>query len=104
MPEQEASAVVCTHACQNACGRMYDGIWISAIDGSTLFYCVPCWGAFLVQLQTAMLNPDDVQVQEVIAGTDLSGVVVATTHDPGFITGIPVSVMQDDEFVFDGSD
>jgi hypothetical protein len=97
-------AAACIHACQEGCGRPYDAIFIQVVDGSTLFYCIPCLHSFLVSLTRAMVEGDDPQVREVVAGADLSDVAVVTadagSHESTFTYTDGIT----EDFFVDGDD
>lgn len=96
MTEQQ-DAAACIHACQDGCGRTYDVIIVQAIDGSTLFYCIPCLQQFVYQMTRAMLEPNDPQVQEVVEGADLSGVMLVDPDATGYtVRGFSDPVAEDD--------
>lgn len=59
-------AVACTHACQTGCGRSYDMLTVAVADGSPGFWCIPCFIAFAHQVATAVMEPDNPAVQEVV--------------------------------------
>lgn len=97
-------AKACFHACQAGCGRTYDLIIVMVIDGSTLFYCIPCSVAFLHQTVTAMVEPDDPAIQEVMAGTDISEVAYVSEDASDYMKLSPTEREDPDGFDFDGVD
>lgn len=92
------NAAACTHACQNACGRQYDIISIQVVDGSSNFHCLPCFIAFSVQVATAMLEPDNADVQAVVELNPAGDVVYVDAS----ADGIPIrgfsDPIEEDEF------
>lgn len=95
-------ASACLHACQDGCGRTYDAIIVLVVDGSTLFYCIPCLQAFLVNMTKAMIEPDDPQVQEVMAGASFDNVAYVDPDAPGYTVRGHSDPTPEDEFDFDG--
>ena len=97
-------AAACIHACQMACGRQYDVVIVQAVDGSCMFYCIPCFQQFAYQMMRAMVEPADAQIQEVVAGADLSDVVAVSADAPGYSISAPSYGPGPDDFDMDEPD
>lgn len=104
MTAQVMEAAACLHACQDGCGRTYDVVIIQVVDGSTSFYCIPCFMGFAHQVMQAMVEPHNPQVEEVIAGSDFSDISVVTVGGVAFDVNPALPPAPDDEFSFTGED
>lgn len=104
MTAEVMEAAACLHACQDGCGRTYDVIITQVVDGSTAFYCIPCFMAFAHQVMQAMVEPDNAQVQEVIGGSDFSDISYVEVGGTTFNVNPTLPPPADDEFTFTGED
>lgn len=103
MAEEEHTGEACIHACAWGCGRKYDIICTQVIDASTLMLCIPCFLSFARNVAQAMVDEYDPAVREVMAGADMTGVMLVTESDtPGTVPGFSDPDPADDEFAFDG--
>jgi hypothetical protein len=94
----------CLHACQTECGRTYDVIIIQPVDGSTLFYCMPCMLNFAHQLMQSMVEPDNPEIQAVVAANPISDVAYVTADSPQYKVRGFSDPVDDDFFDSDGGD
>lgn len=97
-------AAACLHACQAECGRTYDVIVTQPVDGSTLFYCIPCFMAFAHQMMQAMIEADNPAVQEVAAANAVTDVAYVAADAPQYGARGFSDPIADDGFDFDGDD
>lgn len=104
MTEQVAEAAACLHACQYGCGRPYDVIMVQVIDGSSSFLCIPCLMAWSHQIMTAMVEPENPQVSEVVGRSDFSGISVVTVGGVAYDANPTLPPAPDDEFTFTGEE
>lgn len=102
MTAQVAEAAACLHACQDGCGRTYDIVIIQVVDGSTSFYCIPCFMGFAHQVMTAMVEPDNAQVSEVVGKSDFSDITFVEVGGVTYNVNPTLPPAPDDEFSFDG--
>lgn len=103
MAEESQSGEACIHACSWACGRKYDVVLVQIIDGSTLMLCIPCLMSFSRNVMQAMVDADSVDVRDVTASADFTGVMLVTESDtPSSMRGFSDPEPADDEFSFDG--
>lgn len=96
--------IPCIHACSTGCGRTYDGMWISAVDMSTVAYCIPCFMAFAHQVMTAIVEADNPAVQQVVSENPLGDVMYVTEEDSYAVARGFSDPTAEDEFEFDGMD
>lgn len=104
MTTEIVEGAACLHACQEGCGRPYDIITIQVIDGSTSFFCIPCFMGFAHQVMKAMVEPDDSQVSEVVGNADFGDISFVDPEALGYVLHPAAPEPAEDEFVFDGSD
>lgn len=104
MTAQIEEVVACFHACQEGCGRKYDLIIVQVVDGSTLFYCIPCFTSFSTQVVKSMMEPEDPAVREVIGRSDFSDITVVTVDGVEYNANPVLPPAPDDEFSFTGED
>lgn len=98
------SGEACIHACTWGCGRKYDVVFTQVIDASTLMLCMPCFMSFATNVMRAMVDGTSPEVLDVVAGANLSDVMVVTeSYEPGIKPGTYDTPTADDEFVFDGT-
>lgn len=100
---EPAMAQACTHACSYACGRMYDCMFTSVIDSSTLFLCMPCFASFAQNVVQAMVDATSPEVQEVVANADLTDVMLVHPDHDQYVPATLLRQAAEDEFSFDGS-
>jgi hypothetical protein len=70
--------LACIHACAYGCGRQYDVIVTQVVDGSVMMLCLPDFVSFAANVARAMTEPEDAQVKEVVASTNLTDVMLVT--------------------------
>lgn len=100
----ETLAAACLHSCQEGCGRTYDIVIIQVVDGSTNMMCIPCFMSFAHRIMTAMVEPENPAVAEVVEGADFSDVTYVDPNAVGYgIRGFSDPPAEDD-FEFDGVD
>ena len=51
-----------SYGCTFACGNLYDFIFISVLDGTTEFLCLPCMVRLAADMVAAVTDPDASQV------------------------------------------
>jgi hypothetical protein len=56
-----------SYGCSSGDGNPYDFIVVLVNDGTTQFLCTPCFVQSAMDMVTAIINPDDPEVQKRIA-------------------------------------
>ena len=57
-----------SYGCSFGCGNPYDFIFVSVVDGTTEFLCLPCMVRLASDMVAAVTEPDNSALQVALAG------------------------------------
>lgn len=57
-----------SYGCSFGCGNPYDFVFVSVVDGTTEFLCLPCMVRLASDMVAAVTEPDNSMLQKALAG------------------------------------
>lgn len=97
MSEPTPDTPVRSYGCSYACGNPYDFIFVSVMDGTTEFLCLPCMVRLASDMVAAVTEPDNPILAQALAG---AGQVDSTPMSNGGVKrrgkNAPVTADDDD--------